>query len=758
MKKITFQILFGLFFIGLLSSLSLARSQTFVHPGALHTRSDLDRMKGKVLERTHPWIDGWNLLITDRKAQSNWIAAPAPNMPSRQRAQDDATAMYYNALRWYISGDVSYADCAVRIANGWSSKVNQRPAGDYLSAIPVGSFAIAAELLRLYSGWSDTDQSNFKRMLLDHWYPKCDEFLRTHGGSPDSHYWANWDTCNMLAVLAIGVFCDDRAKYDQAVEYFKNGRGMGSIKNAVPFLYPNGLGQWQESGRDQAHAMGGMGQLAEFCQVAWNQGLDLFGYDDNRLLKGAEYTAQYTLWKGVPYTFYNTADNARQSYISANYHGRLQASHFELLYNHYVVRQGLKAPHLKLFAELKRPEDGNVDIFGYGTLTFTLDGKASPYPASTAPLTPMNVSARAGLGQVELMWTPSGAYNVRGYEVWRATNKNGPYESISSTQEWTTPKYTDTKVENGKTYCYKVVALNQYGQSERSESVSASPATGGDLPAQWTNGTTAGITARTLFAEIANGSFVLPAAGTGLGGAADEANFTYRKVTGDFTLTARLIGRTGSVNMTGLMCREDSTNNAKAVILSLGEVGGRQTKMRTRAKPNENTEVQSGNDYTWIPVWYRLQRQGDIFVASQSSDGIEWFEVGKSAVIMPPTCLLGIAASTGSVTSTSSEVRFDNVSIRPKPPLAPKPPTGLSVTPIDDSIKLIWKNNAVEPAGIKIEASTKGEPFYEIADLSAGASVFIDTGRHDFQALQYRIRAYSTGGYSPYSSIVRLKP
>ena len=331
-----------------------APAQPFVHPGGLHTQADLDRMKAKVAAGEHPWIDGWNALVQDRKAQSDYKASPNSHMASRQRAQDDANAAYLNALRWIISGDTAHADCAVRIFNAWSKTVNEIPRGNDqpgLSGIPIGTFAIAAELLRSYPGWSAADQTRFKRMLLDYFYPVCHDFLTRHNGRCDSAYWANWDTCNMRAIIAIGVFCDDRAKFDEAVEYFKHGRGTGSISNAAPFRFEGGLVQWQESGRDYAHVMGGQGLLMEMCQIAWNQGLDLFSYDNNRLLGAAEHTAQYTLWKGVPYTYYNNCENANQFYISENYHGRLAASHFELVYNHYVVLKGLKAPNVKLFAD-----------------------------------------------------------------------------------------------------------------------------------------------------------------------------------------------------------------------------------------------------------------------------------------------------------------------------------------------------------------------------------------------------------------------
>lgn len=54
----------------------------------------------------------------------------------------------------------------------------------------------------------------------------------------------------MASILAIGVLCEDQAKFDQAVGYFKTGSGNGSITRAVPYLHSGGLGQWQESGRD----------------------------------------------------------------------------------------------------------------------------------------------------------------------------------------------------------------------------------------------------------------------------------------------------------------------------------------------------------------------------------------------------------------------------------------------------------------------------------------------------------------------------
>ncbi|MDF3056572.1 MAG: hypothetical protein K0R17_787 [Rariglobus sp.] len=742
----------GLFLLALfIGQAGSALAQEFVHPGGLHSQADIDRMKAKVAAGESPWIDGWNALIRDSKAKADYRPAPHRHMMDRGRAQRDASAAYLNGLRWVISGDTAHADCAVRILNAWSGTVNEVSHGNDqpgLGGIPIGTFAVAAELLRGYTGWSAADQTRFKRMLVDYFYPVCHDFLTRHNGRCDSAFWANWDTCNMRAIMAIGVFCDDRAKFNEAVEYFKNGRGTGSIRNATPFRFENGLVQWQESGRDYAHVMGGQGLLMEMCQIAWNQGLDLFGYDNNRLLGAAEHAAQYTLWKGVPYTYYNNCDNANQFYISENYHGRLDASHFELVYNHYVVRQGLKAPHVKLFAALRRPEPGEIDVLGYGTLTYTLDVAASPLQTE-APPTPREVIAIPGLQRVELKWSPSGAYSAHGYEVSRATSPGGPFTSIYSTSRWTTPSYTDTDVEPDRSYHYTVAALNKAGKSAPSAPVSVVPAKGEALPRDSRRVSATG----TLYSKAAKNSFVVPATGRELDG-----SFAGQSVDGDFSITARLVDWNGSVGMAGLTVRAPGANKPRALAVTLGEIGGRLARFRTRN--DGKTTVQSGCDYTWLSVWFRIRRVGDEFTAYQSSDGIEWFKVGQSTVALPRTALVGLLASTGGTppgrkATDSPQGVFDHVAIERQPPPPPSAPVALAATALDGGmVRLDWENaSGTAQAGVKIEASLDGAPFYEIADLAANTSRFENTGIERSSALRYRIRSYNTGGYSTYSNV-----
>jgi hypothetical protein len=65
--------------------------------------------------------------------------------------------------------------------------------------------------------------------------------------------------------------------------------------------YDSITGQPLEAGRDQGHVQSGLAWTAEGARVIKNQGGDLFGFDNNLLLRAAEYTAKYNLNNTVDY-------------------------------------------------------------------------------------------------------------------------------------------------------------------------------------------------------------------------------------------------------------------------------------------------------------------------------------------------------------------------------------------------------------------------------------------------------------------------
>jgi hypothetical protein len=365
----------------------------FVHPGMLHTQADFDRMRAQVNANAHPWSAGWDRLVANPHSQLSWTPRPLATVIRGGAGQNytvlynDIHAAYQTALRWKISGDTAYANKSIQILNAWSSTLTTITgnADRFLAAGIYGyQFANAAEIMRTYSGWSAADFNRFKNMMLNVFYPLNHQFLVGHNDACITNYWANWDLCNMASILAIGILCDDRAKFDEAINYFKNGAGNGSINHAVPFLHSGGLGQWQESGRDQGHSTLGIGLMGAFCEMAWNQSQDMYGWNNSRFRAGAEYVARYNLGNSVPFSTYNWGSGqncAPMSHTVISSAGRGDNRPiWEMVYNHYANRLGQSVPESAAYAALSRPEggggdygpnSGGYDQLGFGTLTFT---------------------------------------------------------------------------------------------------------------------------------------------------------------------------------------------------------------------------------------------------------------------------------------------------------------------------------------------------------------------------------------------------
>ncbi len=374
---------------------TLADNVPFIHPGLLHNQVDFDRIKTKVDEGASPWIDGWNILIANSHCQSTYTPNPVdtlirggssreqPKPDNYSRAFNDVAAAYQLAVRWKITGDNAYADAAVNILNTWA-KVCKAISGDSNAQLAAGiygyEFANAAEIMRTYGGWDAPDFKMFQTWMYKVWYPINKDFLIRHNGTCISHYWANWDLCNIASTMAIGVLTDKRQLYNEAINYFQKGLGTGNIYHAINYVYGDSLAQWQESGRDQGHGTLDVALMGAICQQAWNQGDDLFGLDNNRFLKGCEYVAKYNVaGLEVPYTAYTNCEGVSNPVISSGSRGTVRPM-WELVYNHYVKLKGLKATWIQLAAKSVRPEggggnygpnSGGFDQLGLGTLMYS---------------------------------------------------------------------------------------------------------------------------------------------------------------------------------------------------------------------------------------------------------------------------------------------------------------------------------------------------------------------------------------------------
>ncbi|MGJ8655378.1 MAG: alginate lyase family protein [Akkermansiaceae bacterium] len=352
-RKLTF--LISAITINLGLSLTLSAQADFIHPGVVHSQESIEFVKKKIQAKEQPWLTAWQKLTSSNHASLTWKPQPRadvergasnnPNIGSSDFS-NDAMAAYTHALCWTITGNKAHAKKSAEILDAWSATL--KSIGNHDARLLVGMsayhFTIAAELIKHTSDvWPQQKQAQFATMLREICYPIIKDFYPSANG--------NWDASMLQAMIAMGVFLDDRTMFDRAKDYYLKGKGNGAIGN-----YFMESGECQESGRDQGHTQMGLEFLANTAETAWIQNIDLYSALDNRLLKGFEYTAKYNLGHDVPYEPYISFEG-RYHYkkLSSDARGRLRAM-YERVFNHYHHRKGLPATHTENAALKTREE------------------------------------------------------------------------------------------------------------------------------------------------------------------------------------------------------------------------------------------------------------------------------------------------------------------------------------------------------------------------------------------------------------------
>lgn len=407
---------------------------TLNHPCMLHSEAEFTYVKERLAASAQPWADAYTSLKSSKFANPAYQAEPVewlkrldktnweskhPDYVNYANLANDAAAAYQLALRWKLSDEAEYGDAAKTILNAWAKNCKgiYRENGslidpnELLIAIQAYQLANAAEILRGYDNWGDTEEFKaFVQWMENTFYAMADDFLIRHNNTTD-HYWLNWDLAQMTAILSIGILSDNQEMINKVIQYFKNGIGPGNVNMAVLHLYddPDGsgekLGQCQESGRDQGHAMLCCALMGYFCKMAYNIGEDLFAYDNGRVVAMAEYVAKYNVFKpefagqvpggnnewfsytreGFPYTSYFYCDEQMDepSAVELRNNGAETGRGgkrpiWDLWYGH-CKKVGMPAKYCGEFASRLRPDagpeqyggsGGALDQLGYSTLMF----------------------------------------------------------------------------------------------------------------------------------------------------------------------------------------------------------------------------------------------------------------------------------------------------------------------------------------------------------------------------------------------------
>jgi hypothetical protein len=192
----------------------------------------------------------------------------------------------------YVTKDDSHWNRSTTILDSWGSTLTDIIGTDRSLLIGIeGTLLVnAAEIMRWEGGWHEAGakwQGGQGFSIQLYWL-----FMRQSIVIGQ----ANYGIASIKALMDFAVYLEDVALYNYAVWAWKYDKCAGIEATINPRT-----GQNSESGRDQGHAMSGMGWLALAARTSKNQGYDLFSHGGNLLLKGAEYTAKFNLNESVPY-------------------------------------------------------------------------------------------------------------------------------------------------------------------------------------------------------------------------------------------------------------------------------------------------------------------------------------------------------------------------------------------------------------------------------------------------------------------------
>ncbi|MDE7408038.1 MAG: alginate lyase family protein [Muribaculaceae bacterium] len=399
-----------------------AKTYTFNHPCMLHSKSDIDYVKGHLSQS--PWSDSYAKLLATAFCRTDYTPNPvkylarldATNWGDGGGRWDDAglrdeyypgihtncTNFYYDchaayqlALKYQLSGDMDAAATAVKILEAWAKenkglllgrnkwKDDVIDSNEYLIMFQIHQVANAAELLRNYNNWENSEGfKQVKAWLKEYFYPFCSKFIAMNN---TDHWWMNWDMASMTAILSMGILLDDQDMVNEAILHFKQGEGPGCImRKGVIAIYddPDGTGeklaQGNESGRDQGHNVLCASMVGTFCQMAYNIGEDLFSFEDGRAIAFAQYIAKLNMVRpeiGRDYKKENLTD-ASFKYSARNFpctsysynggtmtelglSGRGEIRPCWDLWYGYCKANGIKATYIKEIADFFRPDEGS---------------------------------------------------------------------------------------------------------------------------------------------------------------------------------------------------------------------------------------------------------------------------------------------------------------------------------------------------------------------------------------------------------------
>ncbi len=155
-----------------------------------------------------------------------------------------------------------------------------------------------------------------------------------------------------------------------------------------------------------------------------------------------------------------------------------------------------------------------------------------------------------------------------------------------------------------------------------------------------------------------NGTFAVSGSGAGVGGSNDQFHFVWQPISGDGAVVAEVTAQTPTDPRAeaGVMFRNSFDDNAAYAEADVTPDG--HIFFTWRANDGDSTSYAVA--YAQVPVWVQLNRTGNSFTASYSTDGTNWIQVGNARTLnVSPDALVGLVVSSHDNTTWSTATFAD---------------------------------------------------------------------------------------------------
>ncbi|MGH7600708.1 MAG: fibronectin type III domain-containing protein, partial [bacterium] len=394
-------------------------------------------------------------------------------------------------------------------------------------------------------------------------------------------------------------------------------------------------------------------------------------------------------------------------------------------------------------------------MYSYRVRAYNTGGNSVYSDVASATTLPNPPAAPGGLAatavsnsRINLSWQDN-ANNELGHIIERKA-PGGAYAAIDTVGA-NVKNYSNTGLAGGTQYFYKVRAYNAGGQSTYSNEANATthpdpPAAPGNLAATAVSNTRINLTWMDNSSNEGGFKIEIKAGATGTYAEIDTvgANVTTYSSTG-LNGSTQYFYRVRAFNITGNSSYTDEANAT-----TLPDPPAAPSDLQAAAV--SNTQI----NLTWTD---NAANEEGFKIERKLSSAAAYTQIAKVGANVTTYLSINLSPNTDysyrvraySINGHSGFSNVANATTLPNPPAAPG---GLvATTASKNQIDLVWADTSNNEDGFKIERKLSSSATYtEIATIGANVTSYSSKGLSPNTAYSHRVRAYNTGGNSPYSN------